>query len=93
MFVPLRSVAALTLTFLLLLHVAPVSAAGPDETAADPAGSQEAEATEVAEEEAELVFPIPTVVVIGKRIDAPPTQITRVVGLVDFTAWNAAQKK
>lgn len=90
MFVLVRPAAAVILLFLLLFEGGPVGAAGPDESPAGPAGSQAAEGSEVAEEQAELVFPIPTVVVIGKRIDAPPTQITRVVGLEDFTAWNAA---
>lgn len=37
----------------------------------------------------EQVFPLPTVAVIGRRIDAPPTQIVRTVDQVDFVAWNA----
>lgn len=34
-------------------------------------------------------FPIPTVAVIGRKIDAPPSQIVREVNQADFIAWNA----
>jgi iron complex outermembrane receptor protein len=40
-------------------------------------------------EEQERVFPLPTVAVVGKKIDAPPTQIVREVNQEDFIAWNA----
>jgi len=36
-----------------------------------------------------LVFPLPNVVVVGRKIEAPPSQIVRDTKRVDFTAWNA----
>lgn len=35
------------------------------------------------------VFPLPEIVVTAKKINAPPSIITRVVGLEDIEAWNA----
>ena len=56
---------------------------------AEPDGEGQAGQKQAAGEEQEQVFPLPTVAVIGRRIDAPPTQIVREVQTADFTAWNA----
>jgi iron complex outermembrane receptor protein len=39
--------------------------------------------------EQEQVFPLPTVAVIGRKVDAPPTQVVREVRQQDLIAWNA----
>jgi outer membrane cobalamin receptor len=39
--------------------------------------------------EQEQAFPLPTVAVIGRKVDAPPTQVVREVRQQDLIAWNA----
>jgi iron complex outermembrane receptor protein len=64
-------------------------AADQQPSAIAPDGEGQVAQTQSSSEEQEQVFPLPTVAVIGKRIDAPPTQIVREVQREDFEAWNA----